>query len=492
MRSNRTLFTCLALAVLFTFLFNGAGLGLNLLLFELVAFGTLAVLGRLPLKRDVFITMGGSLLTAMLVVLYGSTLAILMNMFSVVLAMGVVLAPELGALHHALALGLSHLVDAQRALWRSMPGATAPVRGITARAAITGAMVPLVVLLFVSLYSASNPIFGELVDEFHGWIGKPSASLPFVFLLGLALSCFLLLLTRNEQLMRWATGKRDALMPGDTQQSPALRAEVRTGIVLLGTLNALLLLLNVLDIYHVWFNFSFTGQYLKEFVHQGTWLLTVSIVLGALIVLYYFRGELNFFARNRTIKALSYVWLAQNAVLAISVAVRDYWYIHHYALAYKRIGVAFFLLAALVGLVLIMQKVRRRRSHHFLVRWNMLSVYLIALSMSLFDWDTLIARYNVAHGEKAFVELNFLGKLDEKALPYLIVSDLQLENLEIHNANLIGAKRYAGWPYLHRRHYARWIDRRTRSFVKEYEERSWREWNLADARAYAELKRAVE
>jgi len=492
MRSNQTLFACLALAALFTFLFNGVGIGLNLLLFEVVAFGALAVLRRLPLKRDVLITVGGSLLTAVLVVLHGSTLAIVMNVLSVVLAMGVVLAPELGALHHGLVLGFSHMLEAPRALWRSMPGAAASVRGITPRGAVTGAMVPLVVLLFVSLYSASNPIFGELVDDFHAWIGEPSASLPFVFLLGLGLSCFLLLLTRNDRLMRWATGKHDALLPGDAQQSPALRAEVRTGIVLLATLNALLLLLNVLDIHHVWFNFSFTGQYLKQFVHQGTWLLTFSIVLGALIVLYYFRGDLNFHSRNRTIKALSYVWLAQNAVLAISVAVRDYWYIHHYALAYKRIGVAFFLLATLVGLALILQKVRRQRSHHFLARWNMLSVYLIALVMSLFDWDTLIARYNVAQSEKAFVELNFLATLDDKALPYLIRSDLQLENLEAHNRHLIGTERYHRWLYLHQRVYANWIHRRAVSFVKEFEQRSWREWNLADARAFAELRTLEE
>jgi len=490
MRSNRTLLTCLSLAALFTFLFNGVGLGVNLLLFEMVAFGTLAGMRRLPPKRDVLITVGGSMLTAVLVLLYGSSLAIFMNLVSVVLAVGVLLAPELGALHHALVLGLSHLVAAPRALWRSMPSSASPVLGITPRGAISGALVPLVILLFISLYSASNPKFEELMDRFYAWIGEPSASLPFVFLLGLVLSCFLLLFTRNERLMRWASAKRDALLPG-TEQDPVLRAEVRTGIVLLVTLNVLLLLLNVLDINHVWFNFSFTGQYLKQFVHEGTWLLSVSIVLGALIVLYFFRGDLNFHPRNRTIKALSYLWLLQNAVLAISVAVRDYWYIHHFALAYKRIGVIFFLLAALVGLALIMQKVRHQRSHHFLARWNMLSVYLILLVMSLFDWDTLVARYNVAQREKAFVELNFLGTLDNKALPYLILSDLQLENLEDHNANLIGTERYAGWRYLHRKEYSRWINGRVERFVKEYEQRSWREWNMADAWAHAQLRLAV-
>ncbi len=490
MLSSRTLLACLALALLFTFLFTGVGIGVNLLLFEVVAFGVLARMRRFPLDRDVIITVGGSLLTAVLVLLYGSTLAIFMNVISVVLAVGVFLAPELGALHQALALGLSHVLAAPRALWRSLPTTAAPVFGFTPRGALGVVLVPLVIQLFVSLYSASNPKFEELMNAFYDWIGAPSASTPFVFLLGAIISCFVLVITRNERLMRWASNKQDALLPGD-DDGKGVQAEVRAGIVLLTVLNALLLLLNVLDVQHVWFNFSFTGQYLKQFVHEGTWLLTISIVLGAFIVLYYFRGAINFHPKNRVIKGLCYVWLLQNVVLVISVAVRDHWYIHYYALAYKRIGLAFFLLATLVGLVLIMQKVRRQRSHHFLARWNMLSVYLIMLMMCLFDWDTLIARYNVAQRGQAFVELRYLGSLDEKALPYLILSDLQLEKLEAYNALLIGSERYYSWPYRYYLPYALSTHLRIEQFVQEYEERSWREWNLADARAYAELKQVM-
>lgn len=490
MLSSRTLLACLALALIFTFLFTGVGIGVNLLLFEVVAFGVLFGMRRLPLERDVIITVSGSLLTALFVLLHGSTLAIFMNVISVVLAVGVLLAPELGALHQALALGLSHVFAAPRALWRSLPTTAAPVFGFTPRGALGVVLVPLVIQLFISLYSASNPKFEELMDTFYTWIGAPSASLPFVFLLGVVISCFVLVITRNERLMRWASKEQDALLP-DGDDTKGVQAEVRAGLVLLTVLNALLLLLNVLDVQYVWFEFSFTGQYLKQFVHEGTWLLTISIILGALIVLYYFRGAINFHPKNRSIKALCYIWLVQNVVLVISVAVRDHWYIHYYALAYKRIGLAFFLLATLVGLVLIMQKLRRQRSHHFLARWNMLSVYLIMLVMSLFDWDTLIARNNVAERGRAFVELRYLASLDEKALPYLILSDLQLEDLDAHNARLIGSKRYARWPYVHGTEYALWIHSRVERFVQAYEERSWREWNLADARAYAELRQVV-
>ncbi len=496
-RDQRSLLLCLSFAALFTFLFHGTGIGLNLLLFEALVFGALLVSGRLPLKRDVLITTGGTLVIAVLVLLHGSALAITMNLISVLLAIGVLLAPELGALHHSAVLACSHLVAAQRTFLRSLPWPAAPSRalGITPRNAISGALVPLILLLFASLYSASNPYFAKVMADFYAWLGNLDASLPFVFLLGLVVCSFLLIVTRNDRLMRWANARIDALVPGsdlaDDARGHALRSETRIGILLLGSLNVLLLLLNVLDIDHVWLNFHFTGQYLKQFVHEGTWLLILSIVLGALIVLYYFRGDLNFLSRNRVIKALSYAWLAQNTVLAVSVAIRNYWYIHHYALAFKRIGVVFFLLATVVCLVLIGLKVRHRRSHHFLIRWNVLSIYLVALGMSLFDWDTIIARYNMAQRERAFVELDFLATLGDKSLPCLVRSKLELQNLDSYNEHVLGGPhRYTRQLYMTPEFFAARINHRVDAFMKEYPERSWREWNAADAWAFRVLSAA--
>jgi hypothetical protein len=491
---HRPLVTCLAFAALFTFLFHGTGIGLNLLLFEVLVFGALFAMRRLPMERYVMLTVGGSLLTAVMVVLYGSSLALVVNMVSVVFAVGVLLAPELGALHHSAALAGAHLLAAQQAFVRLLPVPDSGGSGLrlTPRGVLSITLLPLIVLLFATLYSGSNPYFGKLVEDFYSWLGRIDSSLPFVFLLGLVLSTFLLLATRNEQIVRWARAKMDALVPsvrmGEDDHRRSVRSEAAIGILLLASLNALLLLLNALDIHHVWFNFRFEGQYLKAFVHEGTWLLIVSIVLGALIVLYYFRGDLNFHARNRMIKMLSYLWLTQNALLVVSVAIRNYWYIHHYALAYKRIGVAFFLLATLVGLLLIMVKVRRQRSHHFLVRWNMVSLYGIALLMTLVDWDTVIARYNMAQRGRAFIELNYLATLSDKTLPYLLHSTQELAELDRHNEQVLGGpERYHRRLYMPPERFAARVHDRVEHFLDDYPERSWKEWNAADARAHAKL-----
>lgn len=494
MHAHRTLFTCLAFAAIFTLLFHGTGIGLNLLLFEVLVFGALFALRRVPLERSVLLTIGGTLITAVMVVLYGSTLALVVNMVSVVFTVGVLLAPELGALHHSAALAGAHLLAAQKAFARLLPMPSSSGSGfrITPRGVLSVTLVPLILLLFAALYSGSNPYFEVIVADFFNWLGRIDASVPLVFLLGLVLSAFLLLFTRNERMLQWAKAKMDALLPssrsGDNEHQRAVRSEAAIGILLLCSLNALLLLLNALDIHHVWFNFHFEGQYLKSFVHQGTWLLIVSIVLGALIVLYYFRGDLNFHTGNRTIKVLSYLWLTQNAVLVVSVAIRNYWYIHHYALAYKRIGVAFFLLATLVGLLLIMVKVRDQRSRHFLFRWNMVSLYTIALLMTLVDWDTVIARYNMAHRERAFVELDYLATLSDKTLPYMMRSTLELEALDRYNEQVLGGpERYRSGLYMSPSRFAARVHHRAERFLEEYPERSWREWTLADAQAHATL-----
>lgn len=491
LNTHRPFLTCLAFAALFSFLFHGTGIGLNLLIFEVLVIGALFALRRIPLRPNTLLTVGGTLLTAVLLVLYGSTLSLVVNLISVVFAVGTLLAPELKGLHHSATLAGAHLFAAQRNFLRAVPVFKRDGTGLhlTPRGVLSITLVPLIILLFTSLYSASNPYFNEGAEAVYTWLGGFDMSFLSVFLLGLVLSSFLLLFTRNERLLAWARQRVDALFPsgrsGEADHESAVRSEAVIGVVLLGCLNGLLLLLNALDIHYVWFNFKFEGQYLKAFVHQGTWMLIVSIILGALLVLYYFRGDLNFHSRNRTIKVLSYLWLAQNAVLVVSVVIRNYHYIHHYALAYKRIGVAFFLLATLVGLILLMVKVRHQRSHHFLVRCNMVSLYTIVLLMSLFDWDTLIARYNMAQRGKAFVELDYLASLSEKTLPYLIVSTLQLEQLDAHNARILGGpKRYTRQLYMTPTTFAKYVHDRSEAFLAEYPERSWKEWNAADARAY--------
>ncbi|MBL7985055.1 MAG: DUF4173 domain-containing protein [Flavobacteriales bacterium] len=482
-------YLCIGSAVLFTFLFHGTGIGINLLLFECAMVGLWAVLYGLPRRSDVGLTIGGILITAAMVAVHASSLAITMNIIAVVIGTGVLLAPQLGALHHAAALSATHFLHAQGAFLGALPlfgGTASTAKRFNARTWIPALLAPLVILLFIAIYRASNPRFDALMDELD-------ADIALVFLLGLSTCAFLLFRTYHTPLQQWAAKHHDAVLPTlameEADHQAMLLAEARTAVLLIGMLDLVLLVVNVLDVRYVWFDFRFEGQYLKQFVHEGTYLLILSILLGAAIVLYYFRGDLNFIRNSGALRWLSYAWLLQNALLAVSVGVRNARYIEHYALAYKRIGVGFFLVAIIAALVIILLKVHRRRSHHYVVRWNMRCVFALALLMSVFDWDTIIARYNMAHRERAFIELKFLTKLAYKTLPLLVRSKLELENLDSYNREVLGGThRYNRWLYMEPVTYAGLIDERIQRFTTDYPQRSWREWNLAEDQAYHVLK----
>ena len=493
MRHSTTLFLlCLLLAGLYVFLFHGTGTGINLLLFELIIATALWATRPArypPLAR---LALGGVLITAAMVLVHGSLLAVVLNVISAVLAIGALLAPELNALHRSAVLAVAHLIAVPSAFLHTIPFPLRPAQGprITPRSVLSVTLVPLVLLLFIAMYRASNPHFDQFMVKAYAVLDHIDFALLCSFIIGLVISGFVLLTTRNEGLLRWAaSGKDQLLSTGEGAADPKVRSERLTATMLLAGLNVLLLIANVLDIKYVWTGFEFDGQYLKQFVHEGTYLLLLSIVFGAGIVLYYFRGDLNFHRPNRVVKLLSYAWLGQNVVLALSVGMRNYWYIHYYALAYKRIGVAFFLLALCIGLVLVMIKVHRGRTAHYLLRTNGVAVYGVALVMALFNWDGIIARYNMDHREQAFVHLDFMAGLSDKALPYLVRSPEELEKVAAHNTELIGgAERYSRNLYMTPEEYRALIDQRVREFVGSYPDHSWKEWNWADARAYLALK----
>jgi len=264
-----------------------------------------------------------------------------------------------------------------------------------------------------------------------------------------------------------------------------LKNEFRAAIFLFSCLNLILLLVNLIDINWVWFNFEWSGQYLKQFVHEGTWLLIASIIISMVLVLFFFRGNLNFFTRNKPLKYLCYAWLIQNCILAISVGIRNIYYIQHFALAYKRIGVLVFLALVLFGLITILYKIMNKKSAFFTTRVNALALYIVLLIMSLFNWDNIIARYNFSHYQTAFVHLDFLSELSDKALPDLVKTEDELAALSASQEALF----HFDYQYMKPKQYAGIINSRIETFKHKWEEKSWLSWNYAEHVAYRQVTR---
>ena len=138
----------------------------------------------------------------------------------------------------------------------------------------------------------------------------------------------------------------------------ALRNELTVGIISLALLNALLLSINIIDIIYVWLGFSYKSTMnLSAYVHEGAGMLIFSIVLAMVVLLFFFRRNLNFYKKNKYLRYGAIIWIVQNIILVISVFIRDYYYFVHMGMAYKRIGVMIFLVLVLTGLITVFIKI---------------------------------------------------------------------------------------------------------------------------------------
>lgn len=267
----------------------------------------------------------------------------------------------------------------------------------------------------------------------------------------------------------------------------ALRNENVVGIISLVMLNLLLLVINAIDIVYVWFGFTYTPDLnLKDIVHEGTGLLIFSIVLAMAVVLFFFRGNLNFYKKNKWLRYGAYGWIFQNAVLVISVLLRDFYYIQHQGLAYKRIGLLFFLLMVLMGLVTVFLKIHQKKTAYYLLRVNGWFAIVLMVTASCIHWDETMAQYNLAHKKSIPVDVKFLLTLSDKTLPLL------QENQDVLDSAMPPVDNGEG-KYLYRTGLTprQLFENRKQHFLDEQKHYTWLSWNRADAVVTKKLKQAT-
>lgn len=497
MNLNKNLLAAIVSAVLIALIFHRKPPGLNLLMIESAVLLFLIFTGQLDLKRPVMsVTFSGLVLTLLFTIITHSVFVYIMHFISLFLFTGMLLYPRAKSLVTAIGLAIVNLVIAQYqfsiTLVKSKIGDKKPFELIY-RWRIY--IIPiLIIFIFFIIYAASNPIFeklstifGEHIANFFtvvfqdfdwGFIG--------IFIVGLLISNLIFMRLQKIEIINYDQNATDELkQAGETITSEKLSNEYKSGIFLFILLNLLILTVNFIDINWVWFNFEWDGQYLKQFVHSGTYLLILSILISIALVLFYFRGKLNFYTKNNLLKILSIIWLVQNGILAISVAIRNFYYIEYFALAYKRIGVFIFLILTLVGLITVALKVKKIKSSFYLFRINLLAIYVILVTASLFNWDGIIAKYNFSHVQSSFVHFDYLATLSDKTLPELDKSWEELQRIEQMQRDKFSFE----VKYMTPEQYHHQIASRKSDFIFRWENKGIMSWNWSEYRAYQKLKR---
>lgn len=487
----------LLIAFLFSWLFFHRSVGINLFIFDVALFAAIFFLQKEKLQsKTVRLFLIGLLLSSVFVVVHNSILSIAIHHLSLFLLGGALAAPALKSVASIVVAATANAVFSLKEYAQTRaPKADEEHPFIRVLYALRISILPiLLVVIFGTLYANASPWFytfwAKLSSFFYNIFGDLLEMISFAwfltFVAGLLITVYLLFAKSIESIKNMEENQPDDLeKPNATKaENPSLKSEYQIALLLFGSLNLMLFGQNILDFTHVWIGFEWDGAFLKQFVHEGTWLLIVSIFMSAALILYYFRGHLNFLDNNKVLKILAYIFIFQNMFLATSVAVRNMWYIGYFNLAFKRIAVFFFLIAVIYGLFTIYQKVSTQKTVHFLLRKNSIAVYVLLLCTSFANWDGIIAKYNFAHANKAYVHLSFLSKLDDSALPYLQQPLENLERVKQDQDLNYGRDKYALSPL----DYEERIQDRITSFQKNYQKRDWLEWNYADWHANKLLK----
>lgn len=499
-KNKNEIFSAITCAIIFTLLFHLQGLGLNIFLIEMLIMGMILISKKMDLRLKNHQLFGsGVVITAAAIVISYSIYAIIINLLAVFIFVGILIYPQAKSLGTAIQLSFYNIPGAQYIFVNQFSGLFFREGKRQSKfRAIRIFVIPLLILFFfIAIYRGSSPFFDRLMgnissffgDIFSGLFENLDLLILFTFLIGLLISNFIFLrISKNHIAEEDASATNELIRNKERKPKAfrwnALKEEYKAGIFLLLLLNLTLMIVNVLDIYWVWFNFSWNGQYLKQFVHEGTYLLILSILCSIAIVLYFFRGNLNFYNKNNFLRTLSYIWIAQNAVLTISVAIRNFHYISFFALAYKRIGLLLFLILTLYGLYTVYRKVSDCNSSFYLFRKNLFAMYVVLVLSSLINWGNFIAKYNFNNASHSFVEFSYLTTFPDKSLPYLDKSEAELKTIKAMQKTMFPFEEFD----MSKENYKHVIEKKKTAFTKRWESQSFLSWNLPEYLAYEKLK----
>lgn len=448
------LYIMLAGGFIFQLLFWNELFGLNLLLYSIFILLVTFANKQLPVSKSQVLAALCHLAIACYMVYNNSDLAIVTWVLTLLVVVGQTHFPLVKSTVTSIVLGVFQLISGPYGILTKLQATkVGKINFKPFTKLLKFVIIPiLLVMIFCSLYANANAIFAKYVfaithkinvlfsNIFNFLFVDISFAKCFMILIGILITAALLISLRNKELAEIEVTATDDLIRkrrnrqiseflrdfrillagNQVNKVLGLKTENIIGIISIAALNLLLLLLNSIDIVNLWL--SDQTVVIRDFsteLHDGTNVLILSIVIAMIIIVYFFSGNLNFYNRNKWIKLLAFIWIAQNIFLVASVLHRDYDYIFYHGLTYKRIGVIVFALLCLVGLSTVYIKVAKQKTVFYLYRVNAKVWYALLLLFSFVNWDVLIVNYNFSKAEKIGIDVDHLMSFSDKTLPIL-------------------------------------------------------------------------
>jgi len=484
--------------IIYHFLFWKQLFGLNLLVFTILFFVSIKLFNRKTFaSKQVNLTGFLTVLLSIIVIINGSLVSKIIYSISFFIWIGFVFFPNIKSIIVALPNGFYHFILSIEALINSTKDIQLfPSKYNNKIRNAKLILIPLLILIvFFVIFVNANPVFNlmmsKILDQFADFFINLFENFSFYWIYFMVLGFVIIsgiyykggfssLTSFDENGVE--NLKRTKLFVKKNFNPIGLKDEFKTGIYVFILVNILLAIVNYIDINWIWLNFKLPkGMNYSQLVHEGTYLLILSILLSMAIILYFFRKNQNFYPQNRILKISAFVWIIQNIILVISVAIRNYRYINEYGLAYKRIGVIFFLILTLIGLITLIFKIQKIKTSYFLLKTNSWATYFVIILLAVFNWDLIIADYNLNRKSSNEIDKEFLISLSNKTLPIIYYN---VDKINKQNKILKFTYTYTEGQIL----YSTLMNYKIKEFKKEYEKRSILSWNYSDYMAYKKLK----
>ncbi|SFJ49075.1 DUF4153 domain-containing protein [Olleya namhaensis] len=400
--------TLIIAALCFSTLFYQQQIGLNLSLFSIISIGILWWHNKSKFKNQrtiIYATI--YLVTAVLVFIHGSALSVFVNLFSFFTLVGSVSSNKnaiyvqwINGLYSVIAGYFQRRFDAPKTTEVST---TKKDIDIIHWIKLIG--IPLVfVIIFMLLYKNGNPIFEDLITE----INFDFINMQWILLT--VLGYFLFNNINQPVTVEPATtldsNTSNLLIESENTSEEKNKKDNQLGTTLLAFLNVLIIFYIITDATYLLTNIVDTANHLSTQVHNGINALIASIIIAILTILFFFRGDLNFYKKNKTTKQLSYLWIGLNIILIVLISIKNYQYVSAFGFTYKRLGVFAYLLLTFSGLITTFIKVFKIKNLWYLFRINTQVAFAICIMSATVNWDYSITKYNINNAK--VLDLNYL------------------------------------------------------------------------------------
>ncbi len=191
-------------------------------------------------------------------------------------------------------------------------------------------------------------------------------------------------------------------------------------------------LLTLIVLFTVYLTFEFitlwkrefpAGFYYAGYAHQGAAWLTFALALATAVLSLVFNGSMLRDDRLNLLRRLTWIWSAQNLLLAAAVYNRLMIYVGYNGMTRLRTVAFFGTTVVVIGFCLVLCKIGRDRGFWWLIRAQLIALMLTVIVYSVFPVDYVVHRYNASTVASGYLHPSVMiavkGIDDEGVFPLL-------------------------------------------------------------------------